>query len=221
MYCRQIGAGANSAASRTVSVNFCGSGQLCLATAKDRRPLKAEPRSAVRSRGSASGRSESDHIAHMGHRKPLRRHRGPLLGKKGGPIGARRALLTPGDIIAKGWAAGIHTVPFIAARIRRAGLLRDLPIGFTAPEGTNGTASPVRGACAAHVWSIQDRSKSPETNRAPPAPNQAPTRTGTALPGRGCIFRRKTIFSSQFLPFAEPRLNFPASVHGFCANSAI
>jgi len=46
------------------------------------------------------GRLQSDHIAHMAHRKPLRRHPGPLRkAERRDRIGARRGLVTPGDII--------------------------------------------------------------------------------------------------------------------------
>jgi hypothetical protein len=58
-------------------------------------------------------RLRSDHIAHVAHRKPLRRHPGPLRkAERRDRIGARRGLVTPGDIIPEWWAtpSGISTL---------------------------------------------------------------------------------------------------------------
>lgn len=55
--------------------------------------------------GRHPSRLQSDHIAHMAHRKPLRRHPGPLRkAERRDRIGARRGLVTPGDIIPEWWA---------------------------------------------------------------------------------------------------------------------
>lgn len=91
---------ANSRASKTASVTSSGD-QLRPAAAKHKiatRIVEGAARPAAQSRGLAACLRSSSSLAHMAHRKPLRRQPwSPCKAERGDRMGARRDLVTPGS----------------------------------------------------------------------------------------------------------------------------
>jgi hypothetical protein len=103
---------ANSRASSTASVMLSGKGQVNPA-ASNRWIVNRTRRRRTHPPGDRAGRHpgqlQSDHIAHVAHRKPLRRHpRSPFAKPKGRTVWSqKRPRHPPGDIIPEWWARSL------------------------------------------------------------------------------------------------------------------